>query len=150
MQQRPSFRAFSEPLRAPSNQSRNAGTNPAPGGVVDAQPAGNGKRKSPRRRVRVPGQISVGDRLNRINCLIVDMSASGARLLVLPQTRQARINSRTDAPSDTPNDFMANRNRIGLFFAQPSTDVECNVIWRSKTEIGVQFCGAFRHSRKEP
>lgn len=98
----------------------------------------NGKRKSPRRKVKVPGEISLGDRLSRLTCMIVDMSATGARLRLGGHNRTAG------------DQIQRLRQRIGLFFDQPCMSVECNVIWQIDDEIGVQFCTAFQRSQRAP
>ncbi len=82
------------------------------------------RRKAPRRAVRIAGEVSFGDRANRMDCRIVDISSTGARL---------RINTIDQVA--TP--------RIGLYFDQQSTNVECQVIWIRDGEVGVKFCSQF-------
>ena len=88
------------------------------------------RRKAPRRAVRIAGEVSFGDRANRMDCRIVDISSTGARL---------RINTIDQVA--TP--------RIGLYFDQQSTNVECQVIWMRDGEVGVKFCSQF-HRRGCP
>lgn len=95
-----------------------------------------GKRKAMRRLVTIPAEISMGDRARRLTCTIVDISATGARL---------RINLHS-AKVGNINELV--QQRIGLYFDQPCTSVECDIKWKSDKEVGVQFCSAFQRTRR--
>jgi hypothetical protein len=96
------------------------------------------RRKAPRRSVLIPGEVSFGDKSKRLICQIVDMSATGARL---------RLQTRLDCPS---NESKQRRDRIGLYFDHQRTNVECNVVWISDAEMGVQFCSMLLHGNQQP
>ncbi|MFT5508319.1 MAG: hypothetical protein ACI89J_001394 [Hyphomicrobiaceae bacterium] len=96
------------------------------------------RRKAPRRSVLIPGEVSFGDKSQRLICQIVDMSATGARL---------RVQMLLDCPS---NKSKQRRDRIGLYFDHQRTNVECNVVWSSETEMGVQFCSMLLHGHEQP
>lgn len=101
------------------------------GGVEDPELSpvfvSDSRRKAPRKSVRLAGEVSFGDKACRMNCRIVDMSATGARLKI--KTTDERM-----------------QQRIALFFDQRSINVECRVIWAREGEMGVQFCSQFhRH-----
>lgn len=95
------------------------------------------RRKAPRRAVRIPGEVSFGDRTKRLTCQIVDMSATGARL---------RMQDQLELLSDGGK---PRRNRIGLYFDQRTVNVECQVIWVMEAEVGVQFCSMLNHGNRQ-
>lgn len=92
-------------------------------------------RRSPRKKVCVAGLISMGDKSRRMECTIVDMSSTGARLQICPNLRMQKCKD------------GKLRDRIALFFDQLCTNVECVVIWENQHEVGVQFCSAFHRSQ---
>ena len=75
------------------------------------------ERRSPRKTVLVSGAIEFAG--GTINCLIRDMSISGAALDVTN-------------PNDIPE-------RFDLVFRADGTRIPCHVIWRQKELIGVAF-----------
>lgn len=83
------------------------------------------RRKAPRKAVFIPGEISFGDRQCRVDCRILDLSATGARLRI----------------GDFDNRM---KQRVGLYFDQSATNVECQIMWIDNGDIGVQFCSAFQ------
>ncbi|MGI9479072.1 MAG: PilZ domain-containing protein [Hyphomicrobiaceae bacterium] len=87
------------------------------------------RRKAPRKAVHLVGEVSFGDRESRMDCRIVDMSATGARLKL-----------------ETSDERM--QERIALFFDQRLTIVECFVIWSRDDEVGVQFCSQFNRDSR--
>lgn len=95
------------------------------------------RRKAPRRAVRIPVEVSFGDRTKRLACQIVDMSATGARL---------RIEGRPEALTENGK---ARRDRIGLYFDQRTVNVECQVIWVIDAEMGVQFCSMLNRCKPQ-
>ena len=85
------------------------------------------RRKSPRKSVSLPGEISHGDKARRMLCRIVDMSATGARLYICSQQRIPQFAG----------------DRIALYFDQHCTCVECTIVWQGQDEVGVKFRSAF-------
>jgi hypothetical protein len=75
------------------------------------------KRAAPRKPVLMSGAIEFAG--STVNCLICDMSISGAALEV-------------SNPTDIPDQF-------DLFFKADSTQIPCHVIWRKDERIGVAF-----------
>ncbi len=83
------------------------------------------RRKAPRKAVFIPGEISFGDRKCRVDCRILDLSATGARLSI------GAVDNRM-------------KQRVGLYFERSATNVECQVVWINDGDMGVQFCSAFQ------
>ena len=75
------------------------------------------KRATPRKPVLMSGAIEFAG--STINCLISNMSISGAALEV-------------SNPHDIPE-------RFNLFFKTDGTRIPCHVIWRQDERIGVAF-----------
>jgi hypothetical protein len=75
------------------------------------------RRMTPRKPVLMSGAIEFSG--GTVNCLICDMSISGAAL---------EISNPTDIP-----------DRFNLFFKVDGTQVPCHVIWRKDERIGVAF-----------
>ena len=75
------------------------------------------RRANPRRPVLVSGAIQFAD--STINCLISDISISGAAL---------EINNVRDIP-----------DHFNLVFKADGTHIPCHVIWREEERIGVAF-----------
>jgi hypothetical protein len=75
------------------------------------------KRAAPRKPVLMSGAIEFAG--STVNCLICDMSISGAALEV-------------SNPTDIPDQF-------DLFFKADGTQIPCHVIWRKDERIGVAF-----------
>jgi hypothetical protein len=75
------------------------------------------KRAALRKPVLMSGAIEFAG--STVNCLICDMSISGAALEV-------------SNPADIPDQF-------DLFFKADSTQIPCHVIWRKDERIGVAF-----------
>jgi hypothetical protein len=94
----------------------------------------NQRRHCYRKPIRLPGEISLGDRSNRFSCNIIDMSATGARLS-FPRERSV---SRSGA------DCLTSR-QIALFLDSKGTNVECQVVWRGGNEFGVRFCSPIQY-----
>lgn len=93
---------------------------------------GREQRRSARNRVFLMGEISIGDRTRRMLCKVIDMSATGARLSISAEQR----NAQSAGPEV--------RNRIGLYLDRCMTNVECQVVWSGETEVGVRFCTPFQ------
>jgi hypothetical protein len=75
------------------------------------------KRAAPRKRVLMSGAIEFAGSL--INCLISDISISGAAIEVT-------------SPDDIPE-------RFNLVFKADDTHIPCHVVWRQGERIGVAF-----------
>ena len=85
-------------------------------------------RRSYRKPTLIGGEVSTGDRSQRLTCRVLDMSATGARLEL-------------DADKELPK-------RIGVFLDKNGTYVECEIVWREAEQIGVRFCSAIVPGRK--
>ena len=75
------------------------------------------KRAAPRKPVLMSGAIELASSV--INCLISDISISGAALEV-------------NSPDAVPE-------RFNLVFKADDTHIPCHVIWRQEDRIGVAF-----------
>lgn len=76
-------------------------------------------RKAPRRLLRYPAWIEERESAER-ECQIADVSKGGARLVVT-------------SPDDVPQDFTLRLSQ------QAASRRKSRVVWRSDTEIGVEF-----------
>jgi hypothetical protein len=105
---------------------------PNTGTVVHLHAAGNAAlapqageaRMAPRRRTLKSGKVAYSDRHVTIDCLLRDMSATGARL---------RVEGSVAAP-DT----------FELLVPLDGLEAHCQVVWRSGADIGVRFLSAPR------
>lgn len=87
--------------------------------IQPCAPDGSEHRKGRRKRALKGAYISYNDRHFTIPCMVRDVSELGARL---------RIDDRSIAP-DT---FI-------LHIELDSVEVDCEVVWRSKNEVGIKF-----------
>jgi PilZ domain-containing protein len=94
------------------------------GNTALAPQVANEGRIAPRRRMLKSGRIAYADRHVTIECLVRDMSATGARL---------KVSGSVTAP-DT----------FELLIALDGLEANCQVVWRSGQDIGVKFLGAPR------
>ncbi len=81
-------------------------------------------RIAPRRRMLKSGKVAYSERHVTIDCLVRDMSATGARL---------RIEGSVTAP-DT----------FELLIPLEGLEANCQVVWRSGADLGVKFLAAPR------
>jgi hypothetical protein len=78
------------------------------------------QRQSPRQTVNRPAWLDLGAQGAKRDCMLVDISATGARLEL-------------GAPAAMPETF-------GLVLSAGGEDRrDCRIVWRSSTQIGVQF-----------
>jgi PilZ domain len=75
------------------------------------------RRAHPRKKVLMSGAIEFAS--SHINCLISDMSVSGAAI---------EINNPRDIP-----------DRFNLVFKADDAHIPCHVVWREEERIGVAF-----------
>lgn len=87
-------------------------------------PQANEARIAPRRRMLKSGKVAYSDRHVTIDCLVRDMSATGARL---------RIEGSVTAP-DT----------FELLIPLEGLEANCQVAWRAGADLGVKFLAAPR------
>jgi hypothetical protein len=78
------------------------------------------KRRSHRRPLKYPARIDVGDGSPLRDCVLSDVSESGARVIV-------------NKPEDVPEQFIL---LVGTLGAAPR---QCRVVWRDGTELGLEF-----------
>jgi hypothetical protein len=81
-------------------------------------------RVAPRRRMLKSGTIAYNDRHVTIACILRDMSATGARL-------------RVEGSITAPDTFE-------LLIPLDGLEANCQVVWRSGHELGIQFLSAPR------
>lgn len=81
-------------------------------------------RVAPRRRTLKSGKVAYNDRHVTIDCMLRDMSATGARL---------RVEGSVTAP-DT----------FELLIPLDGLEANCQVVWRSGSDLGVRFLSAPR------
>lgn len=96
----------------------------AAGNTALAPQVPNDARIAQRRRVLKSGKVAYSDRHVTIDCLVRDMSATGARL---------RIEGSVTAP-DT----------FELLVPLEGLEANCQVVWRSGADLGVRFLAAPR------
>jgi hypothetical protein len=94
------------------------------GNTALAPQAGDEARMAPRRRMLKSGKIAYADRHVTIECMVRDMSATGARL---------RVEGSVTAP-DT----------FELLVPLDGLEANCQVVWRAGTDIGIKFLAAPR------
>jgi hypothetical protein len=102
------------------------------GSVIHLHTAGNtalapksdDARIAQRRRMLKSAKIAYSDRHVTINCMVRDISATGARL---------RVEGSVTAP-DT----------FELLIPLDGMEANCEVVWRREADIGVRFLGAAR------
>lgn len=81
-------------------------------------------RRAPRRKVLKGAVAAFSDRYCSIACTVRDISATGARI-------------RTDGSVNIPDTFELIIDLDGL-------EVDCEVVWRKDSDLGVRFLGAPR------
>ncbi len=79
---------------------------------------GGEKRKHHRQSLKYPAKIDIGGG-TRVPCILADISASGARVIV-------------DATDKIPERFT-------LLLAEQGTQRRCKVMWRKKNQLGLSF-----------
>ena len=88
-------------------------------------------RRAPRRASGSPGVVRIaGYRLN-VPCRIVDLSATGARLVLM----------------GTRADHLPDRVIVGF---SDRTEIDAEIRWRKDNECGVRFLSFFRQAAKPP
>jgi PilZ domain len=78
------------------------------------------RRRSPRTAVDYPAFIDAGDGSPMLHGIVWDISDRGAKLIVSSLT-------------DLPDTFKM------LLVSEPSVRYECQVVWRSAGQIGIEF-----------
>jgi hypothetical protein len=78
------------------------------------------KRRSYRRLLKYPAKIDLGDGTPPRLCVLVDISATGARVTV-------------EKPDQIPNRFSL------LLAAEGATRRRCKVVWREANQLGLEF-----------
>lgn len=96
----------------------------AVGNTALAAQTGTEARTAPRRRVLKSGKIAYADRHVTIDCMVRDMSATGARLKV-------------EGSVSAPDTFE-------LLIPLDGLEANCQVVWRAGAELGIRFLAAPR------
>jgi PilZ domain-containing protein len=78
------------------------------------------KRKDHRQPLKYPAKIDIGDGSPHLPCLLIDVSASGARVTV-------------EDPGKIPGRFPL------LLAAEHGTQRRCKVMWRDDNQLGLVF-----------
>ncbi len=81
------------------------------------------QRQSPRKTVNSPAWVNLGGGAPARDCLLVDISDTGARLEL-------------GTPAEMPPTFAL------LLSANGTVQRQCQIVWRSNSQVGVQFCSA--------
>ncbi len=93
-------------------------------------------RRTPRKTLRTLGQITHPRSAQPIDCTIVDLSATGAKItLGVSGQRKAFVPT-----FDIPELFC-------LQIPRDNIQVDCRLAWQSDTALGAQFLAAFRPIR---
>jgi two-component system cell cycle response regulator len=95
-----------------------------PGGRTQGEvplPSAADKRTAPRRRALKAGIVAFNHHCSTFPCAVRDLSATGARL-------------RIENPLTLPKTFE-------LIVELDGIEVDCEVVWRKPTEVGVRFLG---------
>ena len=83
------------------------------------------RRRSIREQVQFPAWIDVGDGSQLRSCAVIDVSESGARIMV-------------SSPTFLPNEFWLVFTKDGMRRRQ------CQKVWSTDTQIGVKYLGAIQ------
>ena len=95
-------------------------------------------RRAQRKPLRTLGEIECLGRDAGIECTVLDLSTTGAKLKVAGVTRRAF------APSlELPETFR-------LLIPRDNIAMDCRLAWREGDTIGVSFTSGFRPIRKRP
>lgn len=89
-------------------------------------------RKAPRKSSVIGGMITAKSMVAERPCKIVDMSATGARIRLMPTSDQTR-----GLPAGVPEEFT-------LVMKVDRLEVDCVVAWRKERELGIKFRGVPR------
>ena len=95
-------------------------------------------RKAPRKMTLLPGIITHERTGLPIPCRVINMSATGARLIMVPSDHSA-----TSVVESMPD-------QISLFLSYDRFSVACAVKWRQDDKIGVSFVSVPRIIDKPP
>ncbi|MEQ1712027.1 MAG: PilZ domain-containing protein [Hyphomicrobium sp.] len=89
-------------------------------------------RRAPRKSSVIGGVITSSSMVAERACKIVDMSATGAKIRLMPTSDQTR-----GLPAGVPDTFT-------LVLRVDRVEVDCEVAWRHDREFGVKFRGVPR------
>jgi hypothetical protein len=81
------------------------------------------RRRSIREHVEFPAWIDIGDGSPPRNCTVLDVSETGARIMV-------------SFPADLPKEFWL------LLTKDRTRRRHCRRVWRSNTQVGVTYLGS--------
>lgn len=89
-------------------------------------------RRAPRKAVRTLGEIVVNGKDHGMECTVLDMSGSGAKLKIEGAARKS-----FSPAVEIPESFR-------LLVARDNIAVDCRLAWRENDMVGVSFTSAFR------
>jgi hypothetical protein len=98
---------------------------------MKAKPAENARR-APRKTTRAIGYIVAPELNGAVECTLLDLSASGAKLQVAAAARKAFT-----AALVLPDEFRIEIPRDRL-------EIDCKLAWQKQEMAGVSFLSAFR------
>lgn len=78
------------------------------------------KRRSPRKALRYPGELDVGDGSALRKCLLSDISDTGARVMI-------------EKPDEVPDLVML------LLGHERGARRRCRIVWREPKQLGLEF-----------
>lgn len=105
--------------------------------VAVPKPSQEGRR-APRKSSVIGGVITSTSMVAERPCKIIDMSATGAKIRLMPTSDQTR-----GLPSGVPDTFT-------LVLRVDRIEVDCEVAWRHDREFGVRFRGVPRPIARGP
>lgn len=97
--------------------------------AADAAPKQPEKRLAPRKLSNLPGYLKIDGRNRMINCMVLDMSATGACIMVLHGDKHIK------------EDIVRFPDYLTLFITYDKVSIECKIVWRREDvdQIGVRF-----------
>lgn len=98
----------------------------------------NERRWALRKSAINSGTIFSDGALGAIGCIVRDMSATGAKLELVPDRSSIVV-----TPAAVPGQFI-------LFLEKDNIEVGCSVVWRSASGIGVRFISPMKLLPKRP
>jgi len=87
------------------------------------------KRLAPRKLSNLPGYLKIDGRNRMINCMVLDMSATGACIMILHGDKHIK------------EDIVRFPDFVTLFLTYDKVSMECKIAWRREDvdQIGVSF-----------
>ena len=116
-------------LKERLRQVKSRNFNPSYDFGADERMAGEDKRLAPRKPSKLPGYLKIDGRKRMINCMILDMSATGACIRVEHGDKLIK------------EDIITLPEYIRLYIIFDKVFIDCKIVWRrvDLDQIGVRF-----------